>query len=66
MCTTHFLLYYGRDIPKMQNSAKTSKKRLRKIKEVTEDGKLGDGWILQTFSDLINSFLRLRCLHYIK
>ncbi|KAF0038603.1 hypothetical protein F2P81_009087 [Scophthalmus maximus] len=34
----HFLLYYGRDIPKMQNAAKTSKKRLKKIKEVTEDG----------------------------
>lgn len=35
----HFLLYYGRDIPKMQNTAKSSKKRLKKIKEVTEDGK---------------------------
>ncbi|XP_074468063.1 transcription elongation factor SPT6 [Sebastes fasciatus] len=34
----HFLLYYGRDIPKMQNTAKSSKKRLKKIKEVTEDG----------------------------
>ncbi|KAF3840972.1 hypothetical protein F7725_006834 [Dissostichus mawsoni] len=34
----HFLLYYGRDIPKMQNTAKTSKKRLKKIKEVNEDG----------------------------
>lgn len=36
----HFLLYYGRDIPKMQNTAKSSKKRLKKIKEVTEDGKM--------------------------
>lgn len=36
----HFLLYYGRDIPKMQNAAKASKKRLKKIKEVSEDGKL--------------------------
>lgn len=36
----HFLLYYGRDIPKMQNAAKTSKKRLKKIKEVSEDGKI--------------------------
>lgn len=36
----HFLLYYGRDIPKMQNAAKASKKRLKKIKEVSEDGKM--------------------------
>lgn len=52
----HFLLYYGRDIPKMQNAAKASKKRLKKIKEVSEDGKMeiaqwvisvDDGWILQ-------------------
>lgn len=35
----HFLLYYGRDIPKMQNAAKANKKRLKKIKEVSEDGK---------------------------
>lgn len=35
----HFLLYYGRDIPKMQNAAKSTKKRLKKIREVTEDGK---------------------------
>lgn len=34
----HFLLYYGRDIPKMQNAAKANKKRLKKIKEVSEDG----------------------------
>uniref|UniRef100_A0A8C9XYT6 SPT6 homolog, histone chaperone and transcription elongation factor n=1 Tax=Sander lucioperca TaxID=283035 RepID=A0A8C9XYT6_SANLU len=32
----HFLLYYGRDIPKMQNAAKASKKRLKKIKEELE------------------------------
>lgn len=36
----HFLLYYGRDIPKMQNAAKANKKRRKKIKEVSEDGKL--------------------------
>lgn len=36
----HFLLYYGRDIPKMQNAAKASKKRLKKIKEVSEDGEM--------------------------
>lgn len=36
----HFLLYYGRDIPKMQNAAKSTKKRLKKIREVTEDGKI--------------------------
>uniref|UniRef100_A0A8C7RHZ2 Transcription elongation factor SPT6 n=1 Tax=Oncorhynchus mykiss TaxID=8022 RepID=A0A8C7RHZ2_ONCMY len=37
---SHFLLYYGRDIPKMQNTAKAAskKKTLRKIKEVNEDG----------------------------
>lgn len=33
----HFLLYYGRDIPKMQNAARSSKKKLKKIK-VDEDG----------------------------
>ncbi|KAJ8396463.1 hypothetical protein AAFF_G00017690 [Aldrovandia affinis] len=33
----HFLLYYGRDIPKMQNTAKTSKKKLKKVKEVSEE-----------------------------
>uniref|UniRef100_A0A674C8C8 Transcription elongation factor SPT6 n=1 Tax=Salmo trutta TaxID=8032 RepID=A0A674C8C8_SALTR len=33
----HFLLYYGRDIPKMQNAARSSKKKLKKIKEVDED-----------------------------
>lgn len=38
----HFLLYYGRDIPKMQNAAKASKKKLKKIK-VSEDGKMNDG-----------------------
>ncbi|KAL0973192.1 hypothetical protein UPYG_G00200120 [Umbra pygmaea] len=34
----HFLLYYGRDIPKMQNEARSSKKKLKKINEVDEDG----------------------------
>jgi transcription elongation factor SPT6 len=33
----HFLLYYGRDIPKMQNAARSSKKNMKKIK-VDEDG----------------------------
>lgn len=33
----HFLLYYGRDIPKMQNAAKSGKKKLKKIKEVSEE-----------------------------
>uniref|UniRef100_W5KF28 Transcription elongation factor SPT6 n=1 Tax=Astyanax mexicanus TaxID=7994 RepID=W5KF28_ASTMX len=32
----HFLLYYGRDIPRMQNSAKPTKKKLKKIKEEAE------------------------------
>ena len=36
----HFLLYYGRDVPKMQNAAKVSKrkKKMKKIIEVNEDG----------------------------
>lgn len=33
----HFLLYYGRDIPKMQNAVKANKKKLKKIKEVSEE-----------------------------
>ncbi|CAL8352830.1 unnamed protein product [Lota lota] len=33
----HFLLYYGRDIPKMQNASKCKTKKLKKIKEVDED-----------------------------
>lgn len=33
----HFLLYYGRDIPKMQNATKVNKKKLKKIKEVSEE-----------------------------
>uniref|UniRef100_A0A673HB58 Transcription elongation factor SPT6-like n=1 Tax=Sinocyclocheilus rhinocerous TaxID=307959 RepID=A0A673HB58_9TELE len=33
----HFLLYYGRDIPKMQNAVKSNKKKLKKIKEVSEE-----------------------------
>uniref|UniRef100_A0A673IKA1 Transcription elongation factor SPT6 n=1 Tax=Sinocyclocheilus rhinocerous TaxID=307959 RepID=A0A673IKA1_9TELE len=33
----HFLLYYGRDIPKMQNASKANKKKLKKIKEVSEE-----------------------------
>lgn len=45
----HFLLYYGRDIPKMQNAAKANKKKLKKIKEVSEeDGRprTGAAWKL--------------------
>lgn len=33
----HFLLYYGRDIPRMQNATKVTKKKLKKIKEVSEE-----------------------------
>lgn len=68
----HFLLYYGRDIPKMQNAAKTSKKRLKKIKEVSEDGKMNvseltislcdDGRILQNCSVLIETGEVAECL----
>ncbi|XP_069471429.1 transcription elongation factor SPT6 [Ambystoma mexicanum] len=32
----HFLLYYGRDIPKMQNASKTSRKKLKPIREEGE------------------------------
>ena len=35
----HFLLYYGRDIPKMQNASKCKTKKLKKIKEVDEDSR---------------------------
>lgn len=35
----HFLLYYGRDIPKMQNAAKATKKRSKKITKMSDDGK---------------------------
>ncbi|XP_010894715.3 transcription elongation factor SPT6 [Esox lucius] len=35
---SHFLLYYGRDIPKMQNAARSSKKKQKKNSEVDEDG----------------------------
>lgn len=63
----HFLLYYGRDIPKMQNAAKANKKRLKKIKEVSEDGKmsvlaisLDDGRILQNCSVLIVQLVEKR------
>lgn len=33
----HFLLYYGRDIPKMQNAAKANKKKQKVNKEISED-----------------------------
>lgn len=29
----HFLLYYGRDIPKMQNAAKASRKKQKRVRE---------------------------------
>lgn len=33
----HFLLYYGRDIPKMQNAAKSSQKKMKRIPEEGEE-----------------------------
>ncbi|KAM4046625.1 transcription elongation factor SPT6 [Anomaloglossus baeobatrachus] len=33
----HFLLYYGRDIPKMQNASKSSQKKLKRIPEEGEE-----------------------------
>uniref|UniRef100_A0A8C9AN54 Transcription elongation factor SPT6 n=1 Tax=Prolemur simus TaxID=1328070 RepID=A0A8C9AN54_PROSS len=37
----HFLLYYGRDIPKMQNAAKASRKKLKRVRE--EGDEEGEG-----------------------
>lgn len=50
----HFLLYYGRDIPKMQNAAKANKKKLKKIK-VSEDGKMDEGrsWLWVEFQSFL-------------
>ncbi|XP_039221449.1 transcription elongation factor SPT6 isoform X1 [Crotalus tigris] len=41
----HFLLYYGRDIPKMQNAAKASRKKHKRIREdgEEEEGEGEDG-----------------------
>lgn len=33
----HFLLYYGRDIPKMQNAAKANRKKHKRVREDGED-----------------------------
>lgn len=33
----HFLLYYGRDIPKMQNAAKAARKKQKRIREDGEE-----------------------------
>lgn len=52
----HFLLYYGRDIPKMQNSAKATKKKLKKIKEVSEDGKTDEGSLMLIDGNVIVFF----------
>lgn len=38
----HFLLYYGRDIPKMQNALKPSKKKYKKSQQVGEDEEEGE------------------------
>ncbi|KAM3854892.1 LOW QUALITY PROTEIN: transcription elongation factor SPT6 [Vipera latastei] len=41
----HFLLYYGRDIPKMQNAAKASRKKHKRLREdgAEEEGEGEDG-----------------------
>ncbi|KAJ0061685.1 hypothetical protein NL108_005822, partial [Boleophthalmus pectinirostris] len=54
----HFLLYYGRDIPKMQNAAKANKKKLKKIKEVNEDGRpiSKDQYIFNMVKYFVNCF----------
>ncbi|KAK1331408.1 hypothetical protein QTO34_009362 [Cnephaeus nilssonii] len=38
---SHFLLYYGRDIPKMQNAAKANRKKLKRVRE--EGDEEGEG-----------------------
>uniref|UniRef100_A0A2K5YA01 Transcription elongation factor SPT6 n=1 Tax=Mandrillus leucophaeus TaxID=9568 RepID=A0A2K5YA01_MANLE len=38
----HFLLYYGRDIPKMQNAAKASRKKLKRVREEGDEEGEGD------------------------
>lgn len=38
----HFLLYYGRDIPKMQNAAKANRKKLKRVRE--EGDEEGECW----------------------
>lgn len=39
---SHFLLYYGRDIPKMQNAAKANRKKLKRVRE--EGDEEGECW----------------------
>lgn len=51
----HFLLYYGRDIPKMQNAAKAARKKQKRIRE---DGEEEEGLSLSTF----DTFLLVGCL----
>uniref|UniRef100_A0A452QK67 SPT6 homolog, histone chaperone and transcription elongation factor n=1 Tax=Ursus americanus TaxID=9643 RepID=A0A452QK67_URSAM len=38
----HFLLYYGRDIPKMQNAAKASRKKLKRVREEGDEEEAED------------------------
>lgn len=51
----HFLLYYGRDIPKMQNAAKAARKKQKRIRE---DGEEEEG--------LSSSFISLIVLGWFK
>ncbi|XP_070591606.1 LOW QUALITY PROTEIN: transcription elongation factor SPT6 [Erythrolamprus reginae] len=39
----HFLLYYGRDIPKMQNATKASRKKHKRVREDGEEEEEGEG-----------------------
>lgn len=39
---SHFLLYYGRDIPKMQNAAKANRKKMKRVRE--EGDEEGECW----------------------
>lgn len=52
----HFLLYYGRDIPKMQNAAKAARKKQKRIRE---DGEEEEGLSPNLISLLILGWFKI-------
>lgn len=52
----HFLLYYGRDIPKMQNAAKAARKKQKRIRE---DGEEEEGLSPNLISLLIPGWFKV-------
>lgn len=52
----HFLLYYGRDIPKMQNAAKAARKKQKRIRE---DGEEEEGLSPNLISLLIPGWFKI-------